>query len=194
LFRGIIFLVIPVVRKCSCGKEQFLCLHSKSQPDPTLLYMSSKSTGAGLDPFLLLPDHHRHLILPSFSFFPKEGKKRKISYRHLQNKLQPPSVQPFLYNRSSHMVRALSVLANQLSCHLPPLLHCDCRFRVVDMELPCLALLVFFGTLLVLPQASVGTTRYYTFNVRLIFLFRKRVLTPALKKASVTEQGRRSCK
>jgi laccase len=37
------------------------------------------------------------------------------------------------------------------------------------MELHCLALLVFFGTLLVLPQASVGTTRYYTFNVRLNF-------------------------
>ncbi|KAK3151185.1 hypothetical protein QOZ80_3AG0242790 [Eleusine coracana subsp. coracana] len=33
------------------------------------------------------------------------------------------------------------------------------------MEPPCLALLVFFGTLLVLPQASVGSTRHYTFNV-----------------------------
>jgi laccase len=30
---------------------------------------------------------------------------------------------------------------------------------------PCLALLLFFGTLLVLPQSSHAATRYYTFNV-----------------------------
>lgn len=44
------------------------------------------------------------------------------------------------------------------------------------MELPCLALLVFFGTLLVLPQASVGSTRYYTFNVCAFFFGEKDVV------------------
>ena len=34
---------------------------------------------------------------------------------------------------------------------------------------PGLALLLFFGTLLVLPQSSHGATRYYTFNVKRIF-------------------------
>ncbi|CAL4913777.1 unnamed protein product [Urochloa decumbens] len=33
------------------------------------------------------------------------------------------------------------------------------------MEAPCLALLLFFATLLLLPQSSHGATRYYTFNV-----------------------------